>query len=349
MDGLKYFVDENVLDLCRAKLRFHSSIFNHLIHLINPATDTSSDTFKREVIEGLSQSPKRIPSKLFYDERGSRLFEAITRVEEYYPTRTEISILREHLPEIASLIGPNALVIEFGTGAGIKTRMLLGALDSPRAYIPIDISREQLTQASRELAKEFPFLDIRPLWTDYTDPLTLPLISDGNGKNVIFFPGSTIGNFEPEEAIAFLRNAASLAGSNGSLVIGFDRVKERSILEAAYNDKRGITAQFNLHLIERIAEEFNTQISTDDFEHFAFFHERESRIEMHLVANKPLIFQLDGEEIYISNGEHIITEYSYKYTPEAFQKILVESGFNVKNRWIDPNEYFEVCYATVHK
>lgn len=330
-------------------MRFHSSIFNHLINSINPAIDTASADFKREVIEGLSQSPKRLPSKLFYDESGSQLFEAITGLEEYYLTRTEISILRDHLPEMAALIGPKALVIEFGTGAGVKTRMLLDALDSPRAYIPIDISREQLDQASRELAKEFPTLDIQPLWTDYTDSLTLPSVAGGNGLHLIFFPGSTIGNFEPGEAVTFLKRAASLAGPRGSLLIGFDRVKDTSILEAAYNDKPGITAQFNLHLIERIAEEFGTNISAENFEHLAFFNKQESRIEMHLVARKQLMLSLHGEEIFFRNGEHIITEYSYKYTQEAFQKMLAQSGFEVKRRWTDPKEYFEVCYATVHK
>ncbi len=337
------------MDLWNAKLRFQSPIFNHLINSINPAIDTAAAEFKREVIEGLSQSPKRIPSKLFYDEHGSQLFEAITDLEEYYLTRTEISILRENLPEMAALIGLNALVIEFGTGAGVKTRMLLESLDAPRAYIPIDISREQLDHASRELAKEFPELGIRPLWADYTDSLTLPPVPDGDGQHVIFFPGSTIGNFEPKEAITFLRGAASLAGPDGSLLIGFDRVKDPRILEAAYNDKLGITAQFNLHLIERIAEEFGTQISTDDFEHFAFFNEQESRIEMHLVARKQLSFSLANEGIFFRKAEHVITEYSYKYTSEAFRKILVASGFEVRNRWTDANEYFEICYATVHK
>lgn len=337
------------MDLWNAKVRFHSSIFNHLINSINPDVDTAAADFKREVIEGLSQSPKRIPSKLFYDEHGSRLFEAITGLDEYYLTRTEISIFRAHLPEMAALIGPNALVIEFGTGAGVKTRMLLEALDVPRAYIPIDISREQLDHASHELAKEFPTLDIQPLWADYTDSLILPPVTDGDGQQVIFFPGSTIGNFEPKEAVAFLRNAALLSGSRGSLLIGFDRVKDRSVLEAAYNDKLGITARFNLHLIERIAEEFALQISPDDFEHSAFFNERESRIEMHLVAKKPLIFSLDGGEIYLTKGEHIITEYSYKYAPEAFQTILEKSGFEVRKWWTDASEYFEVCYAKVHK
>jgi len=333
------------VDLWNAKVRFHSSIFNHLINTINPAIDTAAADFKREVLEGLSQSPKRIPSKLFYDERGSRLFEAITRLEEYYPTRTEISILREHLPEMAALIGPNALVIEFGTGAGVKTQMLLGALDAPRAYIPIDIAREQLDHASRELAKEFPSLDIHPLWTDYTDSLTLPAVRDGAGQHVIFFPGSTIGNFEPSEAITFLRNAASLAAPRGSLLIGFDRVKDSRVLEAAYNDKLGITAQFNLHLIERIAEEFGAPISTEDFDHFAFFNSEESRIEMHLVSRVEQALTLDGEEIHLDAGEHIITEYSHKYSSPAFQELLGSSGYVVKQRWTDSKGYFEVCYS----
>jgi dimethylhistidine N-methyltransferase len=306
------------------------------------------DTFKSEVIAGLRESPKRIPSKFFYDERGSQLFEAITELDEYYLTRTEISILIKYLPEMAARIGPGATIIEFGTGAGVKTKMLLDALQEPRTYIPIDISREQLALASDELAKHFPDLEIHPIFADYTSEISLPVISNG-GKIVVFFPGSTIGNFTPEEAIQFLRNVAALIGSEGSLLIGFDRVKDVGVLEAAYNDARGVTAAFNLNLVRRIQKEFETAISEEDFEHYSFFNTEENRVEMHLVSKRSLTVCFGSEEIHFDKGEHIITEYSYKYTPAAFNKILTASGFEVQDRWSDEKEFFEECYATVHK
>ncbi len=306
------------------------------------------DTFRSEVIAGLRETPKRIPSKFFYDERGSQLFEAITELQEYYLTRTEISILTDHLPEMASRIGPDATIIEFGTGAGVKTKMLLEALKKPRAYIPIDISREQLASASAELAESFPSLDIHPIFSDYTSEISLP-VNSHSGKNVIFFPGSTIGNFTPEEAVDFLQKAATLIGAGGSLLIGFDRVKDARILDDAYNDSRGITAEFNLNLINRIRSEFGVPISKEDFEHYAFFNEGKSRIEMHLVSKKAQLLNLGDEKVMLTQGEHIITEYSYKYTREAFRDILSSSGFEIQERWSDEKEYFDVCYAIVHK
>jgi dimethylhistidine N-methyltransferase len=307
------------------------------------------DTFKSEVIAGLRETPKRIPSKFFYDERGSQLFEAITELDEYYLTRTEISILTEHLPEMASRIGPDATIIEFGTGAGVKTKMLLEALQHPCTYIPIDISREQLAQATATLAARFPDLTIHPIFGDYTSAISLPVTSDV-GRNVIFFPGSTIGNFTPDEAIQFLGRAAKVIGKDGSMLIGFDRVKDARVLEAAYNDSRGITAKFNLNLINRIRSEFGASISSEDFDHYALFNKEKSRIEMHLVSTKAQTLHLGTEKIMLGQGEHIITEYSYKYTPEAFREILSASGFEIQERWRDPKEYFEVCYATVvHK
>lgn len=304
------------------------------------------DTFKSEVIAGLHESPKRIPSKFFYDERGSQLFEAITELDEYYLTRTEIAILTKYLPEMAARIGPDATVIEFGTGAGVKTEMLLASLQHPRSYIPIDISREQLTIATKELTARFPYLDIHPIFGDYTSDIHLPIAQD-SGRNVIFFPGSTIGNFTPEEAIPFLRNAAKLIGSDGALLIGFDRVKDARVLEAAYNDARGVTAAFNRNLILRIQSEFNVEIAPVDFDHFAFFNKEESRIEMHLVSRDDQILKLGNDEIRLAQGEHIVTEYSYKYTPEAFSEILTASGFEMQDRWSDEKEYFEVCYAVL--
>jgi dimethylhistidine N-methyltransferase len=306
-----------------------------------------SDTVKAEIIAGLRQSPKRIQSKFFYDERGSKLFEEITRLEEYYLTRVEIEILRQHLGEMSALIGPGAIVIEFGTGAGIKTRMLLEAIETPRAYIPIDISREPLFEASQDLSLRFPSLDIRPVCADYTSTVAIPLVRESTGKKVVFFPGSTIGNFTPDEAIGFLKQVASLVGPDGGLLIGFDRTKDPHVLEAAYNDSNGVTAEFNLNLIRRINSEFSASLPKENFEHFAFFNSEESRIEMHLVSRFHQTLSLDDEAIHFDKGEHIITEYSYKYSSAAFQDILNQSGLIAQARWTDAKGYFEVCYATV--
>jgi dimethylhistidine N-methyltransferase len=227
--------------------------------------------------------------------------------------------------------------------------MLLDALQNPCAYIPIDISKEQLALASSDLASSFPNLNIHPVFADYTSEISLPIDST-TGRTVVFFPGSTIGNFTPDEAIDFLRKAATLIGPEGSLLIGFDRVKDSHVLEAAYNDSLGITKEFNLNLINRIRSEFGVPISNEDFDHHAFFNKEKSRIEMHLVGKKAQTLNLDDEEISFAHGEHIVTEYSYKYTSEAFQEILSSSGFEIQDRWSDPKEYFEVCYATVaHK
>ena len=319
---------------------------NHRTTIINPVPVRALDGFRKEILDGLRSNPKRLASKLFYDERGSELFEAITRLPEYYLTRTEISIFREHLREMAALIGPDAVVIEFGTGAGIKTRMLLEALEQPGVYVPIDISKEQLASASQQLSERFPEVKILPLHADYTHSITIPEI-ENSGNRVVFFPGSTIGNFEPSEAVAFLKRATRLVGHGGGLLIGFDRRKDKATLEAAYTDSEGVTAAFNLNLIDRIAESFDAPISKNDFEHYAFFNEVESRIEMHLISRRAQHFLLAGEEVYLAEGEHIITEYSYKYTPEAFSEILSASGSEIVKRWNDPKEYFEVCYASV--
>jgi dimethylhistidine N-methyltransferase len=340
----RFFVHKILHSQIRLSFRLRSAIRRVITNIALVV-----DTFKSEVIAGLRETPKHIPSKFFYDERGSQLFEAITELQEYYLTRTEISILTDHLTEMAARIGPDATIIEFGTGAGVKTKMLLAALEHPCTYIPIDISREQLAIASADLTAHFPNLTIHPIFADYTSEISLPLNSD-YGQTVIFFPGSTIGNFTPEEAIEFLRKATTLIGAEGSLLIGFDIGKDARILEAAYNDSRGITAEFNLNLIHRIRTELGVPISREDFDHYAFFNKAESRIEMHLVSKKAQTLNFDGEKIVLTQGEHIITEYSYKYAPEAFEEILSKSGFEIQKKWSDPKEYFEVCYATTsHK
>ena len=315
---------------------------------VRPAPkNTSDDSFKREVLAGLHETPKRIPSKFFYDERGSELFELITTTPEYYLTRTELSILQEYLPSMAESVGSEATIVEFGTGAGVKTEMLLKALNTPRVYIPIDISKEQLRRASNELQEQFPFLTILPVFGDYTTPISLPAEAN-SGNTVVFFPGSTIGNFTPKEATEFLKKASKLVDNGGGILIGYDRVKDPNILEAAYNDSEGVTAAFNLNLIRRIRKEFDAAISENDFEHYAFFNPKESRIEMHLVSKETLNVCFGSEEIHFEKGEHIITEYSYKYTPERFEEILNASGFTIEKKWNDSEHHFEVCFGIVN-
>ncbi|HWF43823.1 MAG TPA: L-histidine N(alpha)-methyltransferase [Candidatus Kapabacteria bacterium] len=308
------------------------------------------DTFRAEVLAGLKQSPKRIPSKFFYDERGSKLFEQITTLDEYYLTRSELTILREHLPEIARQIGPEALVIEFGTGSGLKTKLLLEALERPSAYVPIDISREQLIDASLELVERFPNLEVWPVCADYTQSFTVPKPRNSSKRTVVFFPGSTIGNFTPQEATSFLQSIANLG--DVSLLIGVDLVKSSTILNAAYNDSPGVTAAFNRNLIQRINREFKldgtlNEIPLDNFDHYAYFNEQESRIEMHLVSNPEQHWVLDGQNISIERGEHIITEYSYKYTPNRFEALLRDGGFEPRRSWSDRDNFFALYCCDV--
>ena len=316
-----------------------------ILHDYEPAVDT----FRAEVLAGLmpANGPKRISSKFFYDERGSQLFREITTLDEYYLTRTEMAILREWLPEMSRLIGPNALIIEFGTGSGLKTKLLLEALEHPAAYIPIDISREQLLDASLELVERFPDLEVWPVCADYTQEFVLPVPEHQTKRATVFFPGSTIGNFTPEEAIPFLQKVSRMIGPSGTMLVGVDLAKDPSVLNAAYNDERGVTAQFNLNLISHINREFQTDIAPDGFEHYAFYNERESRIEMHLVSRDRQELVLGKDRVWIERGEHITTEYSYKYTPNAFADIMQQAGFEIVQSWRDTMDYFAVYFCSV--
>jgi dimethylhistidine N-methyltransferase len=311
-----------------------------------PPPPTVGTSFKDDVLNGLRATPKRIPSKYFYDERGAKLFEEITALPEYYLTRTEIGIFEECLPEIARELKSEQpfTLIEFGTGAGIKTEMLLTALQQagaiPERFISIDISEEQLVQCARELEATFPGLRVHPLAADFTDHSSLfALHSSLTSKPVYFFPGSSIGNFTPKEATAFL---ASLP-KPGTLLLGVDRVKDKRVIEAAYNDAQGITAAFNLNLIDRMKRELGADIPDGAFRHVACFNEANSRIEMHLETTRPLTIKIDDEAIPFASGERMLTEYSYKYSDAMLQDVLSNAGFTRKQIWTDPNSYFAVC------
>lgn len=296
-----------------------------------------------EIISGLKQEQKQLPSKYFYDERGSRLFERITGLEEYYLARAEKSILTEYIGEITGFIGQGAMLIEPGSGSSKKTRLLLDALPLLAAYIPVDISEEYLQKIAEQLKNDYPALVIKPVCADYTTSFELPEIIESYCKQVVFFPGSTIGNFKPVRAKAFLQSIAELIGDDGGMLIGIDLKKERRILEAAYNDSEGITAQFNKNILVRLNRELNAGFDVDSFRHEAFYNEEEGRIEMHLVSEKEQSVLIAGEEFRFEEGESIHTENSYKYSPEDFKQLAAD-WFTVEKVWMDENRLFSLQY-----
>lgn len=306
----------------------------------------SSTTMRDDVLTGLRGPVKAIPCKYFYDERGAELFERITTLDEYYPTRTELEILETHAADIAQRLGPGCRVIEYGSGSGVKVRILLDALDSPVAFTPIDISCEQLYDASTELADLYPAIDVQPICADYTRQVDLP-DAPGAARTVIFFPGSTIGNFEPGEAQAFLQRAARHAGANGAMVIGVDRRKDRATLERAYNDSGGVTAEFNLNLLARLNREIGTDFDVGAFHHRAVWNEDAGRIEMRLVSDRDQNVKVPDDsggaaEVTLREGEWIVTEHSHKYEPTEFAALAQRAGWQLEHAYSDAQELFSV-------
>ena len=341
---------------------------------------------------GLSGSPPTLPPKLFYDDRGARLFEEITRLPEYYPTRTEVGILEAHLPEMARQIGPGVQVVEFGSGSGEKTELLLRALEDPAAYVPVDIAEEQLARVAAALVRSFPGLKVVPLAADYTRPFRLPDLGARRGgeagtgtetdddapRPLLFFPGSTIGNFEPADAGSFLRRAGESLGPGSLLLIGVDLVKPREILEPAYNDSRGVTAAFNRNALVHLNRVLATDFRPESFRHRASWNEKASRIEMHLVATEAQVVTLPAGpsspgsaasgsgsspsrpdsaasgsgptasdprlRLALEEGDHIVTEHSYKYTLERFEQLTDEAGWITRETWTDPRKWFAVRF-----
>lgn len=302
--------------------------------------------FLREVLAGLDLPQKEIPSKYFYDARGSALFERICDLQEYYPTRIEMSIMNSHAAEMASRLGPRNLLIEYGSGNGRKTRLLLDSLREPAAYVPIDISMDALSRFAEELGSEYPHLEVLPLVADYTAKFSIPASARVPGRRSVYFPGSTIGNLKPPAAKKFLARAAAVVGRGGGLLIGVDLKKETAVLEAAYNDAAGVTAQFNLNLLERINRELGADFRSRWFRHKAIYNEIEGRIEMHLVSLKDQCVKIDGQPFPFEKGETIFTECSYKYSVEEFGLLAGRSGWAVGQVWTDPKRYFSVHYLT---
>jgi dimethylhistidine N-methyltransferase len=283
-----------------------------------------------------------ISPKYFYDERGSRLFEQICELPEYYLTRTELGIMRENISEMVKEIGPHVSVIEFGSGSGLKTRILLENLVEPFVYVPVDISMEHLLETSAALKEDFPGIEILPVAADFTRPFPLPQPANMPERNLVYFPGSTIGNFEPEAAIELLRVMHQEAGAGGALLIGVDLKKDRRMIESAYNDSEGVTAEFNLNVLRRLNHEYGSDFDLDGFRHTAIYNESSGRIEMCLVSQYDQDVTLGEHRFSFTEGEKIITEYCHKFSLEGFRELASIAGFRQVSTWLDANQWFSI-------
>jgi dimethylhistidine N-methyltransferase len=315
----------------------------------HPSALSGLARFRDDVLHGLTLPRKALPCKYLYDERGSALFDEICELDEYYLTRTELAILDRYVAEMAEAIGPDCELIELGSGSSVKTRLLLENLREPRAYIPVDISAEPLIRSAWELGRLFPALEIIPVCDDFTGPFDLPETGPPPAsRRVVFFPGSTIGNFRPEAALRLLDAIARLVGPGGGLLIGFDLDKDESIVWPAYNDRRGISAAFNLNLLARINRELGADIDVEAFEHRANYVRAKERVELYLVGRSKQVFRVAGREFALAPGESIHTEDSYKYTREHFARLTARAGLSLDSEWIDDKRYFCVQFLTVN-
>ncbi len=296
-----------------------------------------------EVLAGLREDPPRISPIWFYDRRGSGLFEQICELPEYYPTRTELGIMRANVADMAERLGARIALIEPGSGASLKTRLLLDALDRPATYLPVDISGQHLMDAARALRRDYPSIRVEPVCADFTRPFSLPATPLRMARRrIVYFPGSTIGNFPRDEAIELLGRLRALAGEDGALLLGVDRVKPKAILERAYDDAAGVTAEFNLNALRHLNRELGADFDTSAFGHRAPWVAQHSRIEMHLVARRDTVFSLDGEPFSLARGDYLLTEYSHKYTLEDATTKAAAAGLVLRHAWSDPDEWFSV-------
>ena len=303
---------------------------------------TRQTSFQDDVLRGLALPQKAIPPKYFYDERGSQLFERICELPEYYPTRTEMALMERHVDEMVRLLGPDIQLVEFGSGASVKTRLLVDRLE-PSLYVPIDISETALRDACKALALMFPWLNISAVTADFTQPVKLPeFVGIPVHRKVVYFPGSTIGNFTPDEALEFLKGVRDLVGSGGMLLIGVDLKKDKRVLDAAYDDAQGVTAEFNLNLLHRINRELGGDFQVKRFRHKAFYDERKGWIEMHLESLYRQFAHVAGQRFEFRAGETIHTEISCKYGVEEFQQLALRARFHAEKAWTDPANLFAV-------
>jgi dimethylhistidine N-methyltransferase len=300
----------------------------------------------QEIIDGLSGRQKQISPKYFYDERGSQLFDEITRLPEYYLTNTEISIMRNNVNEMAECIGRQASLIEFGSGSSIKTRILLEHLSELAAYVPVDISEEFLLESASFLREDFPHIEVLPVVADFTKQFQLPTPRIMPLRNVVYFPGSTIGNFEHPVATELLRVMYHEAGDGGALLIGVDLQKNSQVIEDAYNDSAGVTAAFNLNVLRHLNHAYGANFNLDNFEHSANYDKDGGRVVLELVSQDDQAIEIGTAKFYIARGETILTEYSHKYTLDGFAGLADEAGFEVARVWTDESRLFSVQFLT---
>jgi len=310
------------------------------LHNLKP----EQECFLTEVLYGLRKHQKELPCKYFYDEQGSSLFDRICSLEEYYIPGIETAIMEANIHEITELLGANINLIEYGSGSSNKTRILLDHLPDIAAYMPIDICQEQLLSSTEELKIRYPLLDIHSVCADYTNTPELPVLKHQNRRKVVYFPGSSIGNFDPPTIIHFLEHIASVCDSNGGLLIGVDLKKDPYVLHQAYNDSQGITAAFNLNILKRVNSELDCNFQIEYFAHYAFYNPYKSRIEMHLVSLQDQTVNLNDEIFTFSNGETIWTESSHKFNLAEFQQIAAAAGFKVVKTWTDEKRWFSIQY-----
>ena len=299
---------------------------------------------RAEILEGLKAAQKRISPKYFYDDLGSELFDEICELPEYYPTRTERGIMEENLAEIAALVGPHAAVIEFGAGSNTKARLLLSHLENPTAYVPVEISGDYAAEQAAELERDFPELSVKAVIADFTKPFDLPTHTQEPLRNLIFFPGSTIGNFTKPDAKELLETMRLEAKPGGALLIGVDLVKDIGVVRAAYNDSRGVTAEFNLNVLRHLNEGMGTNFRSENFRHEAVYDRKYERIEMRLKSVRRHSITMAGQAILFDEGEHIVTEYSHKYSVESFTELAQEAGWTSQSVWLDSNNLFSVHF-----
>jgi L-histidine N-alpha-methyltransferase len=307
-------------------------------------SDAERERFLEDALSGLRSRPKTLPCKYFYDAEGSKLFEQICALPEYYPTRTELSILRAHAPEMARCIGAGALLVEYGSGSSTKTRLLLDRLAEPAAYVPVDVSREHLHETALTLQLDYPSLEVLPVCADFTAAVRLPRPRRAPRRRAVYFPGSTIGNFEPDGAVALMAGVAKRVGPRGGFLVGVDLRKDPRVLERAYDDAAGVTAAFNRNLLARMNHELGADFDLSRFHHRAVWAPEPGRIEMHLVSEAAQRVRVGGVPIRFARGETICTEHSHKYTLPGFAELARRAGLAVRRVWTDPAGWFSVQY-----
>jgi L-histidine N-alpha-methyltransferase len=298
--------------------------------------------FLADALAGLAKPQKELPCKYFYDAAGSALFDAICEQPEYYPTRCELAVMKAHAADMAARLGRGCLVVEYGSGSSVKTRTLLRHLPRPAAYVPVDISADHLHRSAADLARRFPDVEVHPVAADFTQTFDLPPVATDVSRRVVYFPGSTIGNFVPAEADRLLRGVAELCGPGGALLIGVDLKKDEAVLDAAYNDAAGVTARFNKNLLVRMNRELGADFDVAGFDHRAFYNADLGRVEMHLVSRRAQAVRLGGRAVRFAAGETIHTENSHKYTAAGFDALAAGAGFRPAGAWTDANGWFGV-------